>query len=600
MFYQGAESVELLAAGGKDPVGKWKTTGKVRREYEKGSKAFLVNMEGTASATKLALPKDSKMGLSMRYLIFQVLIPAGKAVSLEFGVTDANNLRRRLLLSSAFRECAVHQLHAQIPFQSVRRDAWVNLTFNVDALVSQMFPQVMLRSIDSIVLSGTWRIRRIFAMKDAPVSALAAFTPLDENVHYVDIPRAFAVPGCPVEYFTASTLIKPSLAVKSKPLRPESAPVAAGAKKSQINRPSSSISKGLIKQPKAITQEKKVCKPVKKTEEPSAQVKTIFSFASERVPEPSKFLIQKAPTQLLEKKSIFDFASLNIPPLPTKSMKKTSFTEAKTSKFASWEDDTDDLANQTTTPSELIHAKLEPRNLITPKKPDDYIGSKDINPAFEPQIIKPEEELPLATLLVEVKQNIEMDAMATSPLPSPLPSCPTQQIPLLSQIELPELMPKVENQKEQEIYDNNNETQNEPQEVGNADDDKDSECSFDLTEELNAGADGEASFDFDDELEESLPSMVHKEEIVQKQLPLMIPSPKLNVSSLKTINQPEECTTSLDEALLNMDPRLKSLLDWSRPVANTKSNEQVMDLVYDPILQCYHDVATNKYYQFKK
>jgi hypothetical protein len=60
MFFKGSDYVELLAASGKDPAAQWKINGKVRREFDKQSKAFLFTMEGTTAATKLALPNDSK------------------------------------------------------------------------------------------------------------------------------------------------------------------------------------------------------------------------------------------------------------------------------------------------------------------------------------------------------------------------------------------------------------------------------------------------------------------------------------------------------------------------------------------------------------
>ncbi|KDO26589.1 hypothetical protein SPRG_07993 [Saprolegnia parasitica CBS 223.65] len=176
MFFQGSDSIELLTASGKDPAAHWKTLGKVRREFDKASKAYLMVLDGPAAATKLSLPKDTKpLGLTHRYVVLQAWLPSGKAISLELGVTDVAGNRRRLLLSTAFRDCAVHQLHAQIPFQQLRRETWMHWTFDVARLVASGFPSQALRTLDSIVLCGSWKLRRIFTMKDPPMSAAAAF-----------------------------------------------------------------------------------------------------------------------------------------------------------------------------------------------------------------------------------------------------------------------------------------------------------------------------------------------------------------------------------------------------------------------------------------
>ncbi|ETV75829.1 hypothetical protein, variant [Aphanomyces astaci] len=239
-MYQGGDSVELLAAGGKDPAAPWKLTGKVRREYDKPSKVFLFTMEGSALATKMTLPKDStkSLGLTQRYLVLQVSIPAAAAISVEVGVLDTNGTRRRVVMSSAFRGAVVHQLHAQIPLNQVTRDVWLNWCFDVAALVDASFATTF-RTIDSICLSGTCKLRRVFTMKEPPIPSDHPF----DFVGGVDIPRTFFISGAVTEYFAAKAVAVPLTKPEGKPrAAPDNA--TSRDKPKATPRPSSSTKAG--------------------------------------------------------------------------------------------------------------------------------------------------------------------------------------------------------------------------------------------------------------------------------------------------------------------------------------------------------------------
>ncbi len=55
------------------------------------------------------------VGLSQRYILLQIYLPAvNSPLSVEFGITDTHGNRRRLMISSAFRDTVLHQLHVQV------------------------------------------------------------------------------------------------------------------------------------------------------------------------------------------------------------------------------------------------------------------------------------------------------------------------------------------------------------------------------------------------------------------------------------------------------------------------------------------------------
>lgn len=57
------------------------------------------------------------VGLTQRFLVLQLFVPSGigRPLLLELGVSDTDRTRRRLLLSTAFREPVRNPLHAQVP-----------------------------------------------------------------------------------------------------------------------------------------------------------------------------------------------------------------------------------------------------------------------------------------------------------------------------------------------------------------------------------------------------------------------------------------------------------------------------------------------------
>ncbi|RHZ04654.1 hypothetical protein DYB37_003592 [Aphanomyces astaci] len=305
-MYQGGDSVELLAAGGKDPAAPWKLTGKVRREYDKPSKVFLFTMEGSALATKMTLPKDSTKSCttphstsSSRYLVLQVSIPAAAAISVEVGVLDTNGTRRRVVMSSAFRGAVVHQLHAQVRKATlIPCYVWLNWCFDVAALVDASFATTF-RTIDSICLSGTCKLRRVFTMKEPPI-------PSD---------HPFAV----TEYFAAQAVAVPLT-------KPEGKPRAAPGPRKHPSTSSLSRSKS-SRGGKLVAIDDKVAKPVSPLLRPGSSH--------------SKH-IQARKQITLPSSSMFRFAFTERPSAtetPTVVTRPNTGQRQLESKFQSWEDD---------------------------------------------------------------------------------------------------------------------------------------------------------------------------------------------------------------------------------------------------------------------
>lgn len=170
--FQGGPYFEVFSAQGKDPTSLWKLQGGsgIRKVYDRDVKSYVYSLEGTAATTKMQIPKDPKLNLTLvqRFLVLQLFVAKGQELSLEIGVTDVGNSKRRLNFSTAVRELSITPLHAKIPFTILQRAVWLNCCFDMVAIVGDLWRGQTYHSIDSITVSANCRLRRVFTMKLPP------------------------------------------------------------------------------------------------------------------------------------------------------------------------------------------------------------------------------------------------------------------------------------------------------------------------------------------------------------------------------------------------------------------------------------------------
>ena len=137
---------------------------------KKEVKSYICTLEGNGATTKLHLPKDSKQSLHLiqRYLILQIFIPKSAECSFSFGISDMGNNKRRIMLSTSYKEISANPLHVQITLGIVNQYRWLNLCFDLCSLVSDTWPGQTFKTLDSISISAQVKLRRVFTMKCQP------------------------------------------------------------------------------------------------------------------------------------------------------------------------------------------------------------------------------------------------------------------------------------------------------------------------------------------------------------------------------------------------------------------------------------------------
>ena len=216
MWWQGGPYVEVFSVQGRETVAKWRLSGSAsakNKVYDKDVKSFVYILEGETTTTKMSLPKDEKqsLGLLQRFLVLQLYVPLGHSFSLEFGITDSGNNKRRILLSSNHRDVTITQLHARFPLNILRLGVWLNLCMDLQSIVGETFKGQSFKALENLTISASCRLRKIFTMKLQPYD-----TTDDDEIYCCEstncgeldnIPKALQLSTSPdVQYYTQVSL----------------------------------------------------------------------------------------------------------------------------------------------------------------------------------------------------------------------------------------------------------------------------------------------------------------------------------------------------------------------------------------------------------
>ncbi|XP_023790984.1 uncharacterized protein C3orf67 homolog isoform X1 [Cyanistes caeruleus] len=171
--YQGGPFVEILSAQGKNPGTKWKIFGNpsaISKEYDRELKGFVFVLEGNSLINKMKLPRETKqtLGLVQQFLTLQIFVPLGKDFSTELLITDFDNIKRRLYLSTVHKVLSVTPLHAKIPLFMIKRKIWCNMCIDLVTFTYEIFRGALFRSLDGIIISANCKLRKIFTLKFKP------------------------------------------------------------------------------------------------------------------------------------------------------------------------------------------------------------------------------------------------------------------------------------------------------------------------------------------------------------------------------------------------------------------------------------------------
>ncbi|KAJ3370414.1 hypothetical protein HDU91_006268 [Kappamyces sp. JEL0680] len=209
--YQGGPYFEVLSS--QTSPKNWKLSrGSVKKLYSPEIKSYCFHSDNG----KLCLGSEKLHPFLIQpFLLLQMQISHQGSVSLEFSVSDMSNQNRRFFISTSIREIKVTALHASLPFPSLAKPVaettlpaglrpfqkpspaqeWHNLCFDLPHLLASNFKGCTFKSLGSISVHGTFKLRKICTLKSRPSTRQDEMNPALAFKQLTPLPRILELPS---------------------------------------------------------------------------------------------------------------------------------------------------------------------------------------------------------------------------------------------------------------------------------------------------------------------------------------------------------------------------------------------------------------------
>ena len=151
MLFPQSPCIELYNATSNDILHLWKMKGKIKKDFEPYSKSYF-HILLTGGVSILSLPSQDKQTLQMTnlFLLFQFVLMNPKGFLIELNVRDFTNTKKLLKIT----------LDNNFPL-----NIWTNLLIDTFNIFQQTYPNSQLKYIDSILITGNIKLRKIYSLK---------------------------------------------------------------------------------------------------------------------------------------------------------------------------------------------------------------------------------------------------------------------------------------------------------------------------------------------------------------------------------------------------------------------------------------------------
>jgi len=151
MLFPQNPCIELYNASSNDILQLWKIRGKTKKEFEPYSKSYYhILLTGGVSILSLPIQEKQTLKLSNLFLLFQFVLLNHKSFLIELIVTDNDNIKKMLKIT----------LDNNYPL-----NIWTNLLIDTFSIFKQTYPNTQLKYIDSILITGNIKLRKIYSLK---------------------------------------------------------------------------------------------------------------------------------------------------------------------------------------------------------------------------------------------------------------------------------------------------------------------------------------------------------------------------------------------------------------------------------------------------
>ena len=161
-----------LFSSSSDIIKYWKQKGKITREFESHTKSYIFYLQfGGVSVISIPINEKHSLQINNSCLLFQFMLYNTKSFSIEIGIKDKSDNKRRFNITTSVKEIDKKNLHIKIPLNDYPLNIWTNLLIDLEELTQQYFKTQTYKVIDNIHISGCLKIRKVFSIKskDEPI-----------------------------------------------------------------------------------------------------------------------------------------------------------------------------------------------------------------------------------------------------------------------------------------------------------------------------------------------------------------------------------------------------------------------------------------------
>ena len=155
--------IELYNATSSDILKLWKMKGKITKEVEPYSKSPIHTLF-IGGESIMSIPNKEKEFLQLQnsFLLFQFVLLNLKDFNIELNLRDKKQNKTKIFITTNRTE---KKMLGKIIINNYPQNIWTNLIIDVGSLFQQIYHNNHLKYIDSILITGNIKIRKIFSLK---------------------------------------------------------------------------------------------------------------------------------------------------------------------------------------------------------------------------------------------------------------------------------------------------------------------------------------------------------------------------------------------------------------------------------------------------
>lgn len=166
---------ELFVPHGSNPLQNVKVGNArcCRIEFDRTVRGNILVLDGDLTQSRIQIPKEdrpvSSLQLSHPLLVLQLFVPSSGQFLVEVTTSSSPMTRMKLSAGTFISKADVGDVkgmaHCKVPL-AIPRNTWVQVVFHISGIFSQLFNLPSVRWIDTIVVAGSCKLRKLACCSD--------------------------------------------------------------------------------------------------------------------------------------------------------------------------------------------------------------------------------------------------------------------------------------------------------------------------------------------------------------------------------------------------------------------------------------------------